>query len=110
MVVTGGHRAAGGDLFYDGERLVEIPGERHPDGAAHGSGCTHSSVLAAHLALGLDPLEAARRAQAMAAAAVAGGLRGIGAGPGPVDVLGIGGAPAARMPGAADPPGSFAPK
>ena len=71
VVVTGGHRAAGGDLFFDGERLVEIPGERHPDGAAHGSGCTHSSVLAAHLALGLDPLDAARRAQAMAAAAVA---------------------------------------
>ena len=57
-------------MFYDGERLVEIPGERHPDGAAHGSGCTHSSVLAAQLALGLEPLEAARRAQAMAAAAV----------------------------------------
>ncbi len=95
VVVTGGHREAGGDLFYDGERLVEIPGQRHPDGAAHGSGCTHSSVLAAHLALGLDPLEAARRAQVMAAAAVAGGLRGIGGGPGPVDVLGIG----ARRPG-----------
>ena len=89
VVVTGGHRVAGGDLFYDGERLVEIPGERHPDGAAHGSGCTHSSVLAAHLALGLDPLEAARRAQAMASAAVGAGLRGIGAGPGPVDVLGV---------------------
>ena len=89
VVVTGGHRVAGGDLFFDGERLVEIPGERHPDGAAHGSGCTHSSVLAAHLALGLDPLEAARRAQVMASAAVGAGLRGIGAGPGPVDVLGI---------------------
>ena len=35
------------DLFFDGERLAEIPGERHPDGAAHGSGCTHSSALAA---------------------------------------------------------------
>jgi hydroxymethylpyrimidine/phosphomethylpyrimidine kinase len=92
VVVTGGHREAGGDLFYDGERLVEIPGERHPDGAAHGSGCTHSSVLAAQLALGLDPLEAARRAQALASAAVAAGLRGIGRGPGPVDVLGGAGA------------------
>jgi hydroxymethylpyrimidine/phosphomethylpyrimidine kinase len=87
VVVTGGHREAGGDVFFDGERLVEIPGERHPDGAAHGSGCTHSSVLAAQLARGVEPLEAARRAHAMAAAAVAGGLRGIGHGPGPVDVL-----------------------
>ena len=87
VVVTGGHRVAGGDLFYDGARLVEIPGERHPDGAAHGSGCTHSSVLAAQLALGAEPLEAARRAHELAAAAVAAGLRGIGHGPGPVDVL-----------------------
>jgi hydroxymethylpyrimidine/phosphomethylpyrimidine kinase len=87
VVVTGGHREAGGDLFFDGERLVEIPGVRHPDGAAHGSGCTHSSVLAAQLARGVEPLEAARRAHVMAAAAVAAGLRGIGHGPGPVDVL-----------------------
>ncbi|MBN1529251.1 MAG: bifunctional hydroxymethylpyrimidine kinase/phosphomethylpyrimidine kinase [Thermoleophilaceae bacterium] len=87
VVVTGGHREAGGDLFFDGDRLVEIPGERHPGGAAHGSGCTHSSVLAAQLGRGVEPLEAARRAHVMAAAAVAAGLRGIGRGPGPVDVL-----------------------
>ena len=42
VVVTGGHGEDGSDLFFDGARLVEVPGERHPDGAAHGSGCTHS--------------------------------------------------------------------
>jgi len=89
VVLTGGHRASASDLFYDGERLVEIPGERHRDGAAHGSGCTHSSVLAARLAWGDDPLQAARVAKAMAARAVAGGLRQIGAGAGPVNVLGL---------------------
>jgi hydroxymethylpyrimidine/phosphomethylpyrimidine kinase len=89
VVVTGGHRARAVDVFYDGERLVEIDGERHPDGAAHGSGCTHSSVLAAQLARGATALEAARSAKRMAAAAVAAGLTSIGAGPGPVDVLGI---------------------
>src|SRR3954471_12739145 len=47
VVVTGGHRDQAIDTFYDGEQLVEIPGERHADGAAHGSGCTHSSTLAA---------------------------------------------------------------
>ena len=69
---------------------MEIPGERYPDGAAHGSGCTHSSALAAQLALGLEPLEAARRAKQIAAEAVRDGLRGLGAGAGPVDVLGLG--------------------
>jgi hydroxymethylpyrimidine/phosphomethylpyrimidine kinase len=89
VVITGGHREEGTDLFFDGDRLVEIEGERHPGGASHGSGCTHSSVLAAQLALGAEPLEAARRAKEIAAEAVANGLRGLGAGPGPVDVIGL---------------------
>ena len=89
VIVTGGHSEGLVDLFFDGERLVEIPGERHPDGASHGSGCTHSSALAAFLARGEEPLEAARRAREVASAAVAAGLREIGAGPGPVDALGI---------------------
>jgi hydroxymethylpyrimidine/phosphomethylpyrimidine kinase len=89
VVITGGHREEAEDLVFDGETLHRLPGERHPDGAAHGSGCTHSSALAAHLALGLTPLEAARRAKAIASAAVRDGLRDLGTGPGPVDVLGL---------------------
>ena len=89
VIVTGGHRTQATDLLFDGQTLTELPGERHPDGAAHGSGCTHSSTLAARLALG-DPLpEAARRARAAAAAAVRNGLRELGAGAGPVDVIGL---------------------
>ena len=80
VVVTGGHRDEATDVFFDGERLERIAGERHPDGAAHGSGCTHSSALAAHLALGVTPLEAARAAQRIAGEAVRDGLRGIGDG------------------------------
>jgi hydroxymethylpyrimidine/phosphomethylpyrimidine kinase len=87
VVVTGGHREQAIDVFYDGQRLVEIPGPRYPGGAAHGSGCTHSSVLAARLALGDDELEAARQAKAAAARAVRDGLSELGAGAGPVDVL-----------------------
>jgi hydroxymethylpyrimidine/phosphomethylpyrimidine kinase len=87
VVVTGGHREIAVDVYFDGERLVEIPGERHADGAAHGSGCTHSSTLAAYLAWGVDPLEAARGAKAVASEAVRDGLRSIGAGAGPVDVF-----------------------
>lgn len=89
VVVTGGHREQATDVLYDGRALVEIPGERFPDGAAHGSGCTHSSALAAHLALGYDPVAAARAAKAVAARAVRDGLREIGRGAGPVDALGI---------------------
>jgi hydroxymethylpyrimidine/phosphomethylpyrimidine kinase len=89
VVVTGGHSEEVVDLFCDGDRVVEIPGERHPDGAAHGSGCTHSSALAAYLARGESPLEAARKAREIASAAVRDGLRGLGQGPGPVNVLGL---------------------
>jgi hydroxymethylpyrimidine/phosphomethylpyrimidine kinase len=76
-------------VFFDGERLAELPGDRHASGAAHGSGCTHSSVLAARLAWGDDPLAAAGVAREMAARAVRDGLRDVGAGAGPVDVLGV---------------------
>ena len=89
VVVTGGHSEAMVDLYFDGSEAVEIPGERHPDGAAHGSGCTHSSALAAFLARGDSPLEAARKARAIASAAVAAGLRNLGHGPGPVDVFNL---------------------
>jgi hydroxymethylpyrimidine/phosphomethylpyrimidine kinase len=89
VVLTGGHREEATDLFFDGDRLVEIPGPRYESGSAHGSGCTHSSTLAAHLALGLDPLEAARRAKEIASTAVRDGLQSVGQGPGPVDVFGL---------------------
>ena len=89
VVVTGGHREQAVDVFFDGSEVVELAGERYPGGAAHGSGCTHSSVLAARLAWGDAPLEAAREAKRLAAQAVRDGLAGVGAGAGPVNVLGV---------------------
>jgi hydroxymethylpyrimidine/phosphomethylpyrimidine kinase len=97
VVVTGGHRAAATDVFFDGTTLERLPGERHQDGAAHGSGCTHSSALAAHLALGYTPLEAARAAKQIASEAVRNGLRGIGHGAGPVDVFALTERPRAQL-------------
>lgn len=88
-VVTGGHSDRLVDVFFDGDELVEIEGQAHPGRSAHGSGCTHSSALAAMLARGHDPLEAARRAREVASRAVGESLETIGSGPGPVNVLGL---------------------
>jgi hydroxymethylpyrimidine/phosphomethylpyrimidine kinase len=87
VVVTGGHSERVVDVFFDGSEAAAIEGERHPDGASHGSGCTHSAALAAFLARGRSPLDAARKARETASAAVAAGLRGVGRGAGPVDVF-----------------------
>ena len=87
VVVTGGHSLGLVDLFFDGKAPIEIPGPHHPDGAAHGSGCTHASALAAFLARGAKPLQAAEAARRVASAAVGAGLRDLGHGPGPVDVF-----------------------
>jgi hydroxymethylpyrimidine/phosphomethylpyrimidine kinase len=89
VVVTGGHREQAIDVLFDGERVLELAGPRYPDGAAHGSGCTHSSTLAARLAHGDDVEAAAREAKRVASEAVRDGLRDLGAGPGPVDALGL---------------------
>jgi hydroxymethylpyrimidine/phosphomethylpyrimidine kinase len=97
VIVTGGHRDVAADLLLDDRgEFTSIPGERHPAGAAHGSGCTHSSALAAHLAHGFGLADAARAARAIAGDAVRDGLRDVGAGPGPVDVFGLAGG-AARV-------------
>ena len=93
VIVTGGH-ADGADLLDDGSGQLSIPGPIHPDGAAHGSGCTHSSSLAALLALGFPLRAAAIEARRLVGAAIERGLRDVGAGPGPVDALDL----AARRP------------
>ena len=91
VIVTGGHGEPVDHLF-DGERHVEIPVERLETGATHGAGCTHSATLAALLGRGERLEQAARGAAAAASRAVAQGLAELGAGDGPVDVLGLKGA------------------
>jgi hydroxymethylpyrimidine/phosphomethylpyrimidine kinase len=87
VVLTGGHRQTPGDIYCDPGQLVEIETPRHVSSATHGSGCTHSAVLAAELAKGRKPLEAAETAARFTAEAVLNGLEEIGAGPGPVDIF-----------------------
>ncbi|MGI9020116.1 MAG: bifunctional hydroxymethylpyrimidine kinase/phosphomethylpyrimidine kinase [Solirubrobacterales bacterium] len=89
VIVTGGHTEDGADTLYDGAGILRIEGPRYPTGASHGSGCTHSSALAAFLARGEDLADAARWAKEVAAEAVGHGLHRIGAGAGPVDVFAL---------------------
>ena len=91
VIVTGGHGEPVDHLF-DGTRHVEIPVERHEVAATHGAGCTHSATLAALLARGETLEDAARGAAEAASLAVAQGHPELGAGEGPVDVLGLRGA------------------
>ena len=89
VVVTGGHSEDGADVLFDGSGTLRIDGPRYADAASHGSGCTHSSALAAFLAQGADLAKAARWAREIASEAVGNGLVGIGGGAGPVDATGI---------------------
>ena len=88
-IVTGGHGHDPVDWLFDGREHTAIPVDRYDIQATHGAGCTHSATLCALLAHGLPLVEAARGAAAAATRAVRDGLAGIGAGDGPVDVLGI---------------------
>jgi len=90
VIVTGGHTEDGADTLFDGDGVLRIEGPRYPAGASsHGSGCTHSSALAAFLARGEELADAARWAREIAAEAVGHGLRSIGSGAGPVDVFAL---------------------
>jgi hydroxymethylpyrimidine/phosphomethylpyrimidine kinase len=85
VLITGG-AGEGSDLLFDGTEHIEIPVAWVEGTATHGTGCTHSATLAAELALGTPLADAARRAAAVTAAAIAQGLVGIGEGAGPVAV------------------------
>jgi hydroxymethylpyrimidine/phosphomethylpyrimidine kinase len=89
VIVTGGHGSEPIDHLFDGERHIEIPVARYDGAATHGAGCTHSATIAAALAKGLALDMAAREAARAASEAVRHGLTELGAGEGPVDVLGL---------------------
>ena len=65
VLITGTHEntAAVNNRLYDANGVVEISTwERLPD-SYHGSGCTLATAIAAHLALGCEPINAIRKAQ-----------------------------------------------
>ncbi|HET8522467.1 MAG TPA: bifunctional hydroxymethylpyrimidine kinase/phosphomethylpyrimidine kinase [Thermomicrobiales bacterium] len=59
VVIKGGHRDGPPiDLIYDGASFHELHAERIDTQNTHGTGCTFSAAIAAHLALGVEPLDA----------------------------------------------------
>ena len=89
VLIKGGHMHTSESsdvLFIDGEnRIVVMPDRRVPTPNTHGTGCTLSSAIAAHLARGLDIEAAVQRAKQYIADAIrAGAAYRIGQGSGPV--------------------------
>ena len=73
VLVKGGHlpgATGADDLFFDGDRMAWIAGERIETPNTHGTGCTLSSAIAAHLARGAELLEAVREGKAFVTEAI----------------------------------------
>ena len=89
VLVKGGHLEASADaadLFVSGGVEEWLVTERIDTRNTHGTGCTISSAIAAHLAMGWELLESVRAGKAFVTEAIRGALD-IGAGIGPVDQL-----------------------
>jgi hydroxymethylpyrimidine/phosphomethylpyrimidine kinase len=89
VLVKGGHLDAStdaADLFVSGGLEEWLATDRIDTLNTHGTGCTLSSAISAHLAMGVDLLDAVRAGKAFVTEAIRHGLA-IGEGIGPVDQL-----------------------
>lgn len=87
VLLKGGHLQGdeSNDFFSDGKKEMWLPSPRHSSRNTHGTGCTLSSAIAAHLARGDAMPEAVQRSKAYIQAAIAAADRiNIGHGHGPV--------------------------
>lgn len=84
VVVKGGHlEGPAVDVFADATHVIEIESPRVATTHTHGTGCTMAAAIAARLALGHTPEEAARAAKAYVTRAIQ-HAPGIGRGHGPL--------------------------
>ncbi|MGA9162596.1 MAG: bifunctional hydroxymethylpyrimidine kinase/phosphomethylpyrimidine kinase [Actinomycetota bacterium] len=89
VLIKGGHlpgSSGSDDVFFDGDRMVWIAGERIETANTHGTGCTLSAAIAAYLARGDELLDAVRKGKGFVTEAIRAALR-LGQGIGPVDQL-----------------------
>jgi len=83
VLVKGGHLDGEPvDILYDGETFTRFSGRRVQTNNTHGTGCTLSSAIAAHLARGCDLKTAVGRAKTYIQGAIENALD-LGAGAGP---------------------------
>ena len=91
VIVKGGRRRdfEAVDVAFDGHSVTLLRAPWIDTANVHGTGCTFSAAIAAELALGLEPLEAALSAKRFVTRAIRGGAGWhLGAGHGPLDQLG----------------------
>ncbi len=88
VIVKGGHLEGetSDDLVFDGVTFEILSGRRVATRRTHGTGCTFSAAIAAGLARGLPPFEAARQARVYLQGAIE-HAEPLGAGYGPVNHL-----------------------
>ena len=87
VLLKGGHLGGGAspDLLLIASGETWLPGARVETRNTHGTGCSLSAALATELARGAPPAEAARRAKAFVADAIAAaGRLNVGSGAGPI--------------------------
>jgi hydroxymethylpyrimidine/phosphomethylpyrimidine kinase len=95
VVVKGGHLTDSADDVVAGpDGTVVLAGERVATGNDHGTGCSLSAAIAAHLTRGASVPEAITQSKLFVARALAGGAAWqLGAGHGPLDHFGWSGGP-----------------
>ena len=109
VIVKGGHRRGEEsiDVAFDGRSVTLLRAQWVDTPNVHGTGCTFSAAIAANLALGLEPLEAAFAAKKFVTEAIRRSSKWrLGAGHGPLDQLGR---PSSRLggPGPASRAGAY---
>lgn len=87
VLVKGGHATGDAvDWLYDGKEMVSLTAERVNTTNTHGTGCTLSAAIAAHVALGLQVLDAVAASKEFITAAIKNAYP-LGHGHGPVNHL-----------------------